>query len=48
MPKYSSLVVLYASEIAAGNMTIDEVPAGLRDKVQAALDAAKEKVKEVV
>lgn len=33
------LVQLYVSEIRAGNITIDDVPAGLRAKVEAALAA---------
>lgn len=36
----SKLVQLYVGEIQAGNMTIDDVPSGLRPKVQAVLDAA--------
>lgn len=35
----SKLVQLYVGEIQAGNITIDEVPSGLRPQVQAALDA---------
>ncbi len=33
------LVRLYASEIILGRITIDDVPAKLRDKVQAYLEA---------
>lgn len=33
----SKLVQLYVDEIRAGNMTIDEVPSGLRAKVEKAL-----------
>jgi len=33
------LVQLYVGEIKAGNITIDDVPTGLRAKVEAALAA---------
>lgn len=35
----TKLVQLYANEIKAGNITIDDVPAGLRAKVEAVLAA---------
>ena len=36
----SKLVQLYVGEIQSSNMTIEDVPSGLRLKVQAALDDA--------
>jgi len=33
----SKLVQLYVKEIKAGNITLEEVPAGLKSKVEAAL-----------
>jgi len=33
----SKLVQLYVKEIRAGNITLEEVPAGLKSKVEAAL-----------
>ena len=35
----SKLVQLYVNEITAGRMPLEEVPAGLRSKVEAALAA---------
>ncbi|MDY0256267.1 CD1375 family protein [Gudongella oleilytica] len=39
----SKLVQLYVNEIKAGNLTIEDVPAGLKSKVEAALVADQEK-----
>jgi len=39
----SKLVQLYVKEIRAGNITLEEVPAGLKSKVEAALAEEQEK-----
>lgn len=38
----SKIVQLYAGEIRAGRITIEEVPPGLREKVEAALSESTE------
>lgn len=37
----SALVELYVREVASGNMKIEEVPPGLREKVKAAMNTGK-------
>lgn len=44
----SKLVQLYVNETKAGRMTIEDVPAGLRSQVEAALAAEEEQENGVV
>ena len=37
----SALVELYVREVSSGNMKIEDVPAGLREKVKAGVEAKK-------
>lgn len=37
----SALVELYVREVSSGNMKIESVPAGLREKVKAAVESEK-------